>query len=210
MRRLLTAIAAATLWTSAAHAQTVTFELGNGQFTFPIAAEVTAGYDRGDWGDWQANAAGCFSTRDKVLSDESLIPVRTRPGAGGRCIVISGRWVGPFTGQVFVDSGDIQIDHLVPLAEAHRSGAHAWTREQREAYFNELSYVHHLIAVHGAENGSKSDDDPDDYLPPRFEFRCKYVEAWIRVKAAWELNMDQDEANAVADVLAGCGDLTAD
>ena len=187
-------------------AEQATFTVAGETFTFEIADEVPQGYDRDDWPHWDEHVGGdCFTVRDKVLAEESFTPVRTVPASNGRCRVVEGLWHGPYTGLSFTDSGDVDIDHVVPLKEAHRSGGHSWDRERRRAYANHLNYAHHLIAVEKSTNRNvKSDRDPDGYLPQAASYRCEYVEIWIRIKHAWNLNMDQDEIDAINEVLAGC------
>lgn len=138
-----------------------------------------------------------------MLAEESFAPVVTVPASQGRCRVTEGLWHDPYTGMTFTRSNQIQIDHVVALSEAHKSGGHAWTEERKQLYANDLIYSHHLIAVHGPENNTKSDRDPKDYLPVP-EFQCGYVKIWLTIKFRWGLNMDQGEADRIRQVLAGC------
>ena len=58
------------------------------------------------------------------------------------------------------------IDHMVPLADAHRSGGWAWSTTKKRAYANDLDHPETLIAVDDGSNSSKSDKSPDQWLPP--------------------------------------------
>ena len=120
------------------------------------------------------------------------------------CRVVSGRWLEPYSGQIFTNPGDLDIDHMVPLAEAHRSGADTWTAEQREDYANDLFHTDGLIAVSASANRSKGDRDPARWLPPNESYRCEYVRKWVLIKATWGLDMDADEQEAVREVLGSC------
>jgi hypothetical protein len=172
-----------------------------------IAPEVNAEYDRDAmYGDWAEE--DCVDTRARVLAAESLVPV-TFNEAG--CSVIEGLWYDPFTGQTFTDPtfGKVQIDHLVPLKEAHQSGAHAWTDAKRRLYTNDMENPGHLIAVHGGTNGSKGCRDPGEWMPPNLGFYCAYVNAWLAVKRKWGLAVDQQEADAIQEILADCDEPDA-
>ena len=118
-----------------------------------IASEVDAPYNRNAmYGRWRDADNDCQKTRDEVLAIESLIPV-TMNNAG--CKVTAGLWFDPFTSLMFMDPGDVDIDHLVPLKEAHQSGAHAWDNDKRRRYTNDLDNPGHLIAVDDGTDQSK-------------------------------------------------------
>ena len=128
-------------------------------------------------------------TREEVLIDEALA---------------TDLWWGPYTGKIFTDAGDLDIDHMVPLREAHVSGGHAWTRAKRIAYANDLDNAQHLIAVHNSANRSKGAKDPAEWMPPNRSYWCQYLADWIEIKQNFELSIDQDEADALELGLAVC------
>jgi len=165
-----------------------------------VAAERRAGYDRDLFDHWiDADGDGC-STRWEVLIAESRTPV----SISGSCTVSGGSWVSPFDGVATTNPSDLDIDHLVPLAEAWDSGAHSWSASRRRAFANDLDLDAALIAVTDNLNQQKGDDDPAEWLPPRAAYRCTYVRNWIAVKKKWELSIDPAEADALRRVLATC------
>ena len=169
-----------------------------------IEPEVDAPYDRvAMYGDWQDADGDCQNTRHEVLADESLVQVTLSDDG---CKVTAGLWFDPYTGLTFTDPGDVDIDHLVPLKEAHQSGAHAWNDDMRRSYANDLDNPGHLIAVDDGTNQSKGHKDPAQWLPPNAEFHCTYVAAWLAVKRAWQLTPDDAEAEAIRDMLEDCGE----
>lgn len=158
------------------------------------------------WKDVDRN--GCNQRDDVLLRD--AVPGTTQVQQQGRCPhdVLAGTWVDPYTGKhlTFTDLKDqrqaqaIQIDHVVPLAEAWVSGAHAWDAERRELFANDLTV---LLASDGPTNASKGSYDPAAWRP-RLAFQCSYATHWIDVKHRWQLAVDASEARALTQMLASC------
>jgi len=169
-----------------------------------IAPQDTAQvYVRAHFGDgWIDADHDCQNTRAEVLISESTAPLTFTTSSS--CTVATGRWVDPWSGVVVTSATLVQIDHDVPLAEAWRSGAWAWTTEQRIAYANDLSYAWHLNAVSNSENTSKSDSDPAHWTPPLQSTWCLYARAWTTIKARYGLTADQAEWNALLTMARTC------
>jgi hypothetical protein len=151
-------------------------------------------------GDWDYDPASGCNTRERVLIEEALAP----PTVDDRCHPLAGRWRSLYDGVVTTDPDDLQIDHLVPLADAWRSGAHAWTDERRRTFANDRSDPDTLIAVTGTTNQSKSDSTPDEWMPPDREAWCDYATAWVDVKLRWHLTVTPPEKATLVQVLATC------
>jgi hypothetical protein len=170
--------------------------------TLAVTAEgPRSGYEREAFGEgWTVDGNGC-DVRDRVLADESLVPVTLE--ADG-CSVAAGEWSSLYDGYSTPDPGELEIDHMVPLAEAWDSGAATWSPPQREKYANDMDRDDALVAVTAATNQSKSDRDPAEWMPPKRESWCRYVNAWIAQKSAWKLTVDPAERDALHNVLATC------
>jgi len=164
-------------------------------------ADVPA-YDRDAWPHWSDADRDCQDTRQEVLAAESEIPVKFRDGK--QCAVASGRWRCPYTGKVITDPRQLDVDHLVPLHEAHRAGGHAWDREERERFANALDDPMHLVAVDKTANRSKGDKPPHRWMPPNPDHRCEYLRAWVDVKERWGLSQSEEERAYVDAALADC------
>ena len=167
----------------------------------PISREVT-GYSRSQWKHWTDDDGDCQDTRQEVLVAESLVDVTYQ--SDRECRVETGRWYGAFTG-TFVDvPGSLDVDHLVPLKNAHLSGGWAWSPEKREEYANYLRDQDHLIAVTAGANRSKGAKGPEEWKPPDEGYWCRYAVTWTEVKADWGLTMTERETEAVVEVLNTC------
>lgn len=152
-------------------------------------------YDRDLYGDWRDVDGDCQDTRDEVLAAQGR---QIELSADG-CEVEGGVWRGPYTGATFTDPSDLHIDHVVPLKEAHVSGARAWPASKRRRFANDPD---NLLAVEAGENMSKGSRGPSEWLPGTGQ--CEYVDHWVTVKREWGLEMDRAEQGAIRDVRQRC------
>ena len=166
-----------------------------------VAAEQPAGYDRDLFTHW-ITRSGC-TTRNEVLRSESTIT----PTVSSSCTVTAGQWYSYFDDTWIDVPRSLDIDHMVPLAEAWRSGARNWDEATRRAFANDLTDPRSLIAVSASSNRSKSDRDPANWLPPNRAYRCDYIGSWIAIKHRWELTIDSAEQAALQRELNNCGEL---
>ena len=164
-----------------------------------VANEVRLGYQRDLFRHWiDGDGDGC-NARYEVLIAESV----KKPRIGSGCRLTGGRWVSAYDGVQTSQTSALDIDHVVPLAEAWDSGASAWSAATREAFANDLDDPRSLIAVTARSNRQKSDKDPADWLPTRG--RCTYVVNWIAVKVRWQLSVDPVEHQVLTDLINECG-----
>lgn len=109
-------------------------------------------YDRKAFGSgWDDSNNDCQDSRAEALIATSTTPVRF--ATDNRCRVITGRWVSPFTNRVILNSSDIDIDHVVPLAWSWERGSSGWSKEKRERFANDQA---NLLAVEASLNRSIS------------------------------------------------------
>ncbi|MCU1691970.1 MAG: hypothetical protein JWM64_1061 [Frankiales bacterium] len=170
-------------------------------------ANTSVPYSRDEWRHWIDADGDCQDTRAEVLLVESLAPVTFTTASN--CTVATGRWHDPYSGQDWTLAGDVDIDHFVPLGNAHRSGGYAWNQARKQAYANDLADPEHLIAVEDNLNQSKSDSGPEQWKPPLRSYWCTYATDWAGVKKRWTLTVTQPEWDALADMLATCGSTPA-
>ena len=167
----------------------------------PIPGDLPP-YDRDDWRQWTDEDGDCQNARHEVLVEESLAEVKYK--SERECQVVTGEWYGAFTGTTVTEASKLDIDHLVPLANAHRSGGWAWTVARKEQYANRLADPVHLIAVTSSANRSKGAKGPNEWRPPDGSYWCEYAVAWITVKQTWELTATPPEAEALEEMLGTC------
>ena len=166
-----------------------------------IAESHVDGYDRDLFGDWDDADHDCQNTRAEVLIVESQVPVTFTTAS---CTVATGQWLDPWSGTVNTSASAVDVDHTVPLANAWRSGAWAWTPDQRHAFANDLVDDAHLIAIPAGENQSKADDGPEAWRPPAASAWCTYVRVWTAIKAKWNLTATPAEWSAILEMAATC------
>ncbi|MER6248971.1 HNH endonuclease family protein [Streptomyces griseorubiginosus] len=162
-----------------------------------VATENRTGYDRDLFPTW-ITISGTCNTREYILKRDGSNVV-----TNSACTATSGSWYSPYDGATWTAASDLDIDHLVPLAEAWDSGASAWTTAQRQAFANDVTRPQ-LLAVTDNVNQSKGDQDPATWMPSLTSYRCTYVRAWVQVKYYYDLSVDSAEKTALTNYLANC------
>lgn len=162
-----------------------------------VASEGSmTGYSRDKFPHW-ITISGTCNTREQVLKRDGIDVT-----VNSSCYPTSGRWYSPYDGVTLYSPSDVDIDHVVPLAEAWRSGASSWTTSKRQNFANDL-YWPQLRAVSAASNRSKGDRDPAAWKP-RAAYHCTYSKMWIRTKYAWGLKLQSAEKSALQTMLNTC------
>jgi hypothetical protein len=162
-----------------------------------VATENRTGYSRDLFPTW-ITISGTCNTREYILKRDG-----TNVVTNSACTATSGSWYSPYDGATWTAASDVDIDHLVPLAEAWDSGASAWTTARRQSFANDVTRPQ-LLAVTDNVNQSKGDQDPATWMPSLTSYRCTYVRAWVQVKYYYDLSVDSAEKSALTSYLAGC------
>lgn len=154
------------------------------------------GYSRARFGDgWATQPDGCDSRVDVLLADGTSV-------VHHGCTVTSGHWMSLYDGVAVTSPHDLDIDHIVPLANAWITGAAGWSAQQRETFANDVHLE--LVAVTAHSNRSKGDEPPPGYEPPATADDCQYAQKWVAVKVAYHLTITASEHNALATMLNTC------
>ena len=168
------------------------------KITLVMTADQIGGYSRNLFKHWiDVDKDGC-NTRYEVLIAEAIV----KPKVGARCYLTGGKWRSPYDGKVFTNPTGLDIDHMVPLAEAWRSGAWAWTAAQRMDFANDLDDSRSLLAVTASLNRSKGDRDVAAWLP--IKAQCNYISNWIAVKWRFDLTVDPAEGEFLQNKITDC------
>jgi hypothetical protein len=166
--------------------------------TLRIAADGSqTGYSRDLFPHWINQGNNC-NTREVVLKRDG-----TNVTTGSDCAPTSGSWFSPYDGATWTAASDVDIDHVVPLAAAWRTGASSWTTAQRQAYANDLTDPQ-LIAVTDNVNQAKGDKSPDQWKPPTVSYWCTYASMWVAVKYKFKLTINSAEKTSLTDMLNRC------
>jgi hypothetical protein len=155
----------------------------------------------GGYGYYPKLPDGC-EARDEVLRRDLSDVVA---GDRNTCIIFSGVLHDPYTGKELPYSrykaSDINIDHVVALGAAWRSGASKWTAERRVEFANDSN---NMLAVDKQANNDKGSKTPDQWRPPR-DFWCPYAERWVGIKDLYGLTVTTAEKTALEQMLENCG-----
>lgn len=146
----------------------------------------------GGWSDTDGNH--CDTRNDILRRDLRSITFKAK----SMCLVQTGSLKDPYTGKSihFVrgpkTSALVEIDHIVSVADAWRSGAYAWTPLKRVQFYNDSL---NLQATSRTQNNLKSDKTADRWLP--MYNRCTFARKQIAVKARWHLTVSAAEKAAL-------------
>ncbi|MFG1945781.1 HNH endonuclease family protein [Nonomuraea sp. NPDC048826] len=156
------------------------------------------GYSRQKFQPRWAVRKGRCSTRQLALA---------RDGRGVRrnsaCQPVKGRWYSPYDGKWLKSEKQVDVDHVVPLAYAWRSGAKRWSTAKRRAFANDLRRPELLTVSHSA-NIAKGGQGPQSWRPRRRAYWCEYATSWITVKRHYRLFVTHNEKKALLNMLRTC------
>src|SRR5699024_648603 len=123
------------------------------------------------------------------------------------CVVLSCKMHDAYSGETIEftrghsTSAEVQIDHIVALADAWQKGAQQWDKETRRNFAND---PRNLRAVKGRLNAQKGAGDAATWLPPQRQHRCEYARDIIDVKSEYGLWVTPAEQDALPAQRATC------
>lgn len=155
------------------------------------------GYSRDRFPHWSSQGNFCDTRETVLLRDGEDVK------QDDKCRATSGTWHSVYDDKTFTSASQLDIDHMVPLAAAWRSGADTWTDARRKKFANDLDGPQ-LVAVSAASNRSKGDQTPDLWKPPLRSYWCMYSRAWVDVKSRYGLTVTAAEHDALVEMLSTC------
>jgi DNA uptake protein ComE-like DNA-binding protein len=167
-----------------------------------VAVETArSGYDRDLFPHWSdTNDSGCDARQDTLAAQVIGLP---QVDLFDRCVIVEGDWYSIYDGVTHAGApSELDVDHVVSLAEAWDSGASTWSRDRRRAFAND---PRNLIAVTASSNRSKGDRDLGEWRPAQRSAWCVTATMTVETKAAYGLSVDPAERDAISTMLASCG-----
>lgn len=150
-------------------------------------------YNRKEWHPrWTDEDHNCRNTRNEILLERSLVPVEFANNK--KCSVLKGKWKDFYYPAVHYNAKDVDIDHLVPLFEAHKSGGAAWSRDKKRKFANDPE---NLVITSQKANRQKGANTLKTWLPVNLSYACKYYKQWMYIKKKYELSISPEELAAV-------------
>ncbi len=150
------------------------------------------------WKHWIDADLNCLNTRAEILKKRSLTPVKLSKRG---CSIVSGTWDDYYFPEKQTSSKAVDIDHLVPLKNAHDSGGAYWTEEEKMLFANDEE---NLVVTNKKYNRQKGSQGIDTWLPVDKNYACKYIKDWMKIKKKYNLKIHSAEQNAYDILIPSC------
>lgn len=158
-------------------------------------------YLRRDWGTWADEDKNCRDTRSEILVERSLKEVSFDKKG---CRVVRGEWDDYYYPDKIVQASDADIDHLVPLKNAHLSGADQWDEEKRKEFANDPANLVITLKKFNRQKGAKG---IDAWLPKEKRYACQYIKDFQKIKKKYDLALLEAEKDTVKMLTPECLEL---
>ena len=158
------------------------------------------GYDRALFPHWlDLDGNGCTTRQDLLRASVIGFP---QVDLFDSCVIVEGDWFSVYDGVTHEGQpGDVDVDHVVALAEAWDSGAWAWDEATRRRFANDPD---NLLVVTASSNRSKSDHDLATWRPAQRDAWCLTATITVQVKRRYGLSVDIAEVRALRELLSTC------
>ena len=151
-------------------------------------------YSRDLFGGWADYDHDNMNTRHEMLLAYTISPFTILNPEG--TMVILGMWSCPYTGNIFTDPKDVDVDHIVPLKWAWSAGAKHWSNQQREEFANDPQ---NLLVVSSIANRSKGALGPSCWIPSRLGYVREYIARFVYVCEKYKLPYPKEKFEYIID-----------
>ncbi|MCP4162610.1 MAG: HNH endonuclease [Deltaproteobacteria bacterium] len=155
----------------------------------------SAKYNRKNWKHWIDADKDGQNTRHEILIRDNVGKLKFKTKK--KCKVVSGKWICPYTGKTYYKASDMDIDHIVPLKEAWRSGGADWSKEKKRAFANDPE---NLLATEDNAYQAKGDKSLVKWLPIKPYWQM-YAIKWMQIKQKYGLKYTKKERNILSDLM---------
>jgi hypothetical protein len=155
-------------------------------------------YNRKTWDHWIDEDKNCLNTRAEILKKRSIGEVNLSKKG---CSVVSGLWEDYYYPEKHQLAKDVDIDHLVPLKNAHDSGGFAWSENQKREFANDEE---NLVITNRKYNRQKGSQGIDTWLPVDKVYACKYIKDWMKIKNKYGLKISESEQKSYDLLIKSC------
>lgn len=162
------------------------------------------GYDRALFPHWRDASTWGWPEAPSNSCDArnaALYRYGTNVTMSSTCTYLKGTWIDPYGAHRYDKTSDMDGDHMVPLANAWRSGAATWDTTQRTWFANEPLV---LVIADDNLNSSKGDKGPEAWKPPNKAAWCNYATRWVGIKHKYALSVNTAEKTALTTMLNTC------
>lgn len=186
-----------------------------------VKKEESVDYDRKEWKHWiPYEGKSCWNVREEVLKRDSIpktinfldknkVPTQNENEACSIGVISdskittenSGEWIDPYSGDLIKDSSKVDIDHIIPLSKAAKSGGQNWSKEKKEIFANDLE---NLLATSAKENRKKGDKGPGEYMPPNKDYHCQYAKSYISIAYKYSLTINEKDSKVLNKTIKEC------
>jgi hypothetical protein len=155
-------------------------------------------YERSEWTHWSDENRNCLDTRSEILKSRSLTPVLLNKKG---CKVVAGKWEDFYYPEVHTLASTVDIDHVVPLKNAHLSGGANWSNRSKEEFANDFE---NLVITNRSYNRKKGSKGIDQWLPVGKDYACKYAKLWREIKNRYSLMLLPAEQETLSQLRSEC------
>ena len=111
---------------------------------------------------------------------------------------------GPYTGTLFDNTSQTDIEHIVARSEAHDSGLCAADASTKHRFASDLRNL--TLASPGVNRSQKSGKDAAEWLPDLN--RCWFAGRVVDVRQRYGLTVDHRERDVLEGILSNCASTT--